>query len=67
MNRFDNNQMNLFPEKGSNEWASFRAVREDSVGMFRVRQPDQQSRYAVTTLKRPTRPQSLFFKRQTNQ
>jgi hypothetical protein len=69
MNRFNNGQMSLFAatsEKGADEWASFRTVSGDSVGMFRVRQPEQRSRYSVTTLKRPVRAQSLFFKRQTN-
>jgi hypothetical protein len=70
MNRFSNGQMSLFAatsEKGAGEWTAFRAVSGDSVGMFRVRQPEQQSRYSVTTLKRPVRPQALFFNRQTNQ
>ena len=70
MNRFNDSQMSLFAataDKGSNEWGAFRSVQGDQVGMFRVREPERQSRYSVTTLKRPARPQSLFFKRQTNQ
>lgn len=65
MNRFNDSQMSLFAtaEKGSREWAAFNGIRDEHVGMFRVKQPEQGSRYAVTTLKRPSRPQSLFFKR----
>ncbi len=62
--------MSLFAtaaEKGAGEWATFSGARENTGGMFRVRQPEQVSRYSVTTLKRPARPQSLFFNRQTNQ
>jgi hypothetical protein len=69
MNRFDR-QMSLFSnpsEKGSSEWSAFGGIREDRSGMFRVREPEPQKRFSVTTLKRPARPQSLFFKRGTQQ
>jgi hypothetical protein len=61
--------MSLFAaprEKGSAEWSAFGGIREDHSGMFRVKQPEQVSRYSVTTMKRPARPQSLFFKGQPN-
>lgn len=60
------NQMSLFTaprEKGSVEWSAFGGIREHHSGMFRVQQPAQTSRYTVSTLKRPARPQPLFFKR----
>jgi hypothetical protein len=60
------NQMSLFAaprEKGSAEWSAFGSIREQRAGMFRVQQPTSNSRYTVSTLKRPARPQSLFFKR----
>ncbi len=63
-----NRQISLFStpiEKGASEWSVFGGVREDrNTGMYRV-QSQQASRYAVTTLKRPARPQSLFFKPST--
>ncbi|MBP9757202.1 MAG: hypothetical protein KBD06_01220 [Candidatus Pacebacteria bacterium] len=63
--------MSLFAtpmEKGNAEWSTFRAIREDNAGgMYRVAQSSRETRYSVTTMKRAERPQSLFFKRQTNQ
>ncbi len=60
------NQMSLFApasEKGSREWSLFSGVREDrTAGMFRVQQPIERQGFAVTTIKRAARPQSLFFK-----
>ncbi len=61
-----NRQISLFAtpsEKGASEWSVFGGVREDrNAGMFRVQQPQSSARYSVTTIKRPARPQSLFFK-----
>lgn len=59
------NQLSLFSasrEKGSAEWATFDGIREDRVGIFRVKQPDHTPRYSERILKRPVRPQSLFFR-----
>lgn len=62
------NQLNLFSQpqhKGSSEWGAFNAVREDSVGMFRVMTPRKQDepRYTnVIKIRRLHQPHQLFFK-----
>ncbi len=57
-------QLHLFTgqtEKGSREWSAFNAVRDESVGMFRVATPiPQQPRYTnIVPIKR-YHAQSLF-------
>ena len=62
------NQLNLFAttgEKGTNEWDIGRAVREDSVGMFRVASPQRPEtpRYTnVIPIVRLNRVRPMYFK-----
>lgn len=60
--------MSLFAgtsEKGSSEWSTFAAVREDNAGSFRVLTPRKESepRYSnVVRIRRFREPHHLFLK-----
>jgi hypothetical protein len=61
-------QMQLFTastEKGSGEWSTFDAVREDIAGSFRVLTPrrEEEPRYSnVVRIRRFRQPHQLFLK-----